>query len=565
MAEITVQSQGLDEDLDDLFGDGVASRNIDFDKIFDDEEATPPAPSQSHQSVHAPSENTASSGTETPASTATSFTTLPYDENPQHGLGWERETFSLTPTWTVEPTIESIVETLKTRVGRNTTYHVKHWRDGRYNKFYLVSFRGCHFVLKITLPICPTLKTESEVATLEWVHHNTALPVPRVKYYDASRNNPIGFEWILMDRVEGVPLSECWGNIPDGSLERIVKQIAQYAAVAFKKQFSGGICNIYPAAPDSDSEDPQPGELVWMPFFWGERGYLGYPRGPFRDVRSWNESRLRFAYSNLATTMQFMRRSYDQRRDWKVGARMLQLINRVRLLGHALYPEPPVATEAKAKKDSVREQQQTQDGANYGERGTPLSVPLGPTTTATENIPGTEPEPKPERTMLWHDNLSLDNIFVDSSFVLTGILDWECVSCLPLPQACQLPAFLQLRGAADTERPYAAPTEDSYINDDFELPLPARAAFRRDTRQYEISACRRVFLREMRRLSPGPGGWLATYRRRRSADQRDFEAAVQNCDNEFAYERVERWVDALERGEAPGDISPRLHEKLYCD
>ena len=62
--------------------------------------------------------------------------------------------------------------------------------------------------------------------------------------------------------------------------------------------------------------------------------------------------------------------------------------------------------------------------------------------------------------MLWHDNLSLDNIFVDSEFVLTGILDWECVSCLPIHQACHLPAFMQMRGARHTELPYTAPTEE---------------------------------------------------------------------------------------------------------
>ncbi|KAK7748221.1 hypothetical protein SLS62_008772 [Diatrype stigma] len=554
MAEPATQSHEFDEDTYDLFGDGEASQNIDFDKIFDDEEATTPPP-QSQPSAHVPSENTTVSDAATPASTATSFTSCPYDENPQHGLGWQRETFSLTPVWGVKPTIESIIETLKTRVGRDMTYHVKHWRDGRYNKFYLVSFQGCHCVMKVTLPICPALKTESEVATLEWIHRNTALPVPKVKCYDSSRNNPVGFEWILMDRIEGGPLSECWDNIPDGSLERIVKQIAHYATAAFEKQFSsGGICNIYPPAPDSD--DPRPGELVWMPFFWGERGYLGYPRGPFRDVRSWNESRLQFAYSNLTTTMQFMRRSYDERRDWKVGSRMLKLINRVRLLGHALYPKAGAA-EAKNGLDPGQE---SRDGGNYGEGVSAASTRVPPVAAAAaENAP----EPEPEPTMLWHDNLSLDNIFVDSSFVLTGILDWECVSCLPLAQACQLPAFLQMRGAADTERPYAAPTEDSYIDDDFELTLPARAAFRRDRRQYAISACRRVFLREMRRRSPQ--GWLATYRRRRSADQRDFEAAVQHCDNEFAYERVERWMDALKRGKAPGEIEPRLHEKLYSD
>ena len=516
-----VLSQGFDDDdnnFDDLFGND----QTDIDNLFDEEESTP---CQLSQSVSSSSENH-TSGRATPASTATSFTTCPYNEDPQYGLRWGKDTFSLIPTWTIEPTIESIVQTLQARIARDKTYHVRHWRNGRYNKFYLVTYEDTHFVMKVTLPICPSLKTESEIATLRWIYLNTELPVPKVKCYDSSRNNPIGFEWILMDRVEGGPLSDCWSNIPDGSLERIIKQIAQYAAKAFEKQFSGGICNIYPPTPNSCTDDPQPGELVWMPFFWGERGYLDYPRGPFHSTSSWNENRLKFAYSNLTETMQFMRRGIDQKKDWKVGCRMLKLINRLRELGPKFHPEPVRANE------STPEQRQ-----NGNER--------------TERTP--------EPTMLWHDNLSLDNIFVDRDFVLTGILDWECVSCLPLPQACHLPAFLQMRGTTDTELPHTEPTEYSYIDDNFRLP--PLTSFYRDVRQYQISACRRIFLEEMETLSPE---WLETYRR--SADQRDFEAAVQNCDNEFAYERVERWVDAMEEdGKAPGDISPRLHEKLFSD
>ena len=166
--------------------------------------------------------------------------------------------------------------------------------------------------------------------------------------------------------------------------------------------------------------------------------------------------------------------------------------------------------------------------------------------------------------MLWHDNLSLDNIFVDSAFVLTGILDWECVSCLPIHQACHLPAFMQMRGARHTELPYTAPTEDWYIDDD-SYELPVLTAYHHDLRQYEISACHRVFLQEMMALAPG---WVDVYCDRGARDKKDFEAAVQNCDNEFAFRRVERWVRALEAvkpGRLPDVIYPRLHEQLYSE
>ncbi len=529
MAGETILDQEIDNSIDSLFGEGGGSIKFDLDNLFSEDK-----PYQSQQSSSNPS-NITCSRTATPSPVNSSITICHYKEEPQYGLGWKRDSFSLTPIWTVEPTIESIIETLKTRLGSNKTYHVEHLQDGPYNKFYLVSYEDGKFVIKVTLPICPKLKTESEVATLKWVYLNTGLPVPKVKCYDSSRDNPIGFEWILMDRIDGRPLSECFKQIPDGSLERIIKQIAQYTAKAFNKPFSV-ICNIYPPAPNTASEDPRPGELVCMPFFWGERGYLGYPRGPFRDTQEWNNSRLRFAYSDISMAMQFMRRDCDQKRDWEVGFRMLNLINRIRNLGHRHCP--PSSQAGPGPEQQRKEKEYDDDGREMSVKEPPESMNTGKA---------------PIPTMLWHDNLSLDNIFVDEEFVLAGILDWECVSCLPV-RICQLPAFLQMRGTADTELPFTAPTEYSYIDDSFKLP--GLTAFHRDLRQYTVSACRRIFLREMERIAPA---WLEVYHSR--ADMQDFEAAVQHCDNKFAYGHVKNWVDIIERQ----GTGPPLHEQLYPD
>lgn len=46
----------------------------------------------------------------------------------------------------------------------------------------------------------------------------------------------------------------------------------------------------------------------------------------------------------------------------------------------------------------------------------------------------------PEPTVITHDDLSFHNILVSHQGSLTGIIDWECVSALPLWKACQLPS-----------------------------------------------------------------------------------------------------------------------------
>ncbi|KAH8426607.1 uncharacterized protein LDX57_004342 [Aspergillus melleus] len=49
----------------------------------------------------------------------------------------------------------------------------------------------------------------------------------------------------------------------------------------------------------------------------------------------------------------------------------------------------------------------------------------------------------PETSVLVHDDLSSRNILVHENGELAAILDWECVSALPLWNACYYPAFLK--------------------------------------------------------------------------------------------------------------------------
>jgi aminoglycoside phosphotransferase (APT) family kinase protein len=64
--------------------------------------------------------------------------------------------------------------------------------------------------MRVSLPVCPRYKTEGEVATLRWVYNNTQIPVPRVISFDRSNGNEIGFEWILMEFIEGTSAHKRW-------------------------------------------------------------------------------------------------------------------------------------------------------------------------------------------------------------------------------------------------------------------------------------------------------------------------------------------------------------------
>lgn len=60
----------------------------------------------------------------------------------------------------------------------------------------------------------PRIKTESEVATMEFLRKHTNCPVPTVFHYDANPYNRLGGEYILMSKVMK-PLASLviWGVI----------------------------------------------------------------------------------------------------------------------------------------------------------------------------------------------------------------------------------------------------------------------------------------------------------------------------------------------------------------
>lgn len=99
--------------------------------------------------------------------------------------------------------------------------------QGGFNKVYTVSSpHNEDLILRIALSVDPRFKTLSEVATMEWMLHNTSALIPRVLRYGESRMNIVGFEWILMVESPGRHLGDVWHTIPYTAKEALVKRIA---------------------------------------------------------------------------------------------------------------------------------------------------------------------------------------------------------------------------------------------------------------------------------------------------------------------------------------------------
>jgi predicted Ser/Thr protein kinase len=225
------------------------------------------------------------------------------------GMKWVTTIWGPELRWAVKPDRTAILRTIRTALNLQEPCSIKFLAQGGFNKVYIVSSADQEVVARVALPVMPKDKTLSEVAVLNWVRQNTSLPVPRVLAYDADRFNPIGFEWIAMEKAEGKPWREVWKDLDKSARETIVRQVAHFCADTFRLQMRG-IGNIYPpvvASHDSALASstrqgagklqaaPQVQHMVAGYLMTKTKNYQYTSRGPFDTSREWITARLEVA------------------------------------------------------------------------------------------------------------------------------------------------------------------------------------------------------------------------------------------------------------------------------
>ncbi|EJD38210.1 kinase-like protein [Auricularia subglabra TFB-10046 SS5] len=399
----------------------------------------------------------------------------------QPELSWQRGLWESRPLWPSEPSIASLEHTARKHL--SLTEHqpcsVAFFAEGAFNKLYEVTAPSrAPCLIRVTLPVEPRLKTLSEAATIEFVRERCdklrAL-VPRILAYDADARP---YEWMIMEKLPGTVLDARWAAMSLSAKEVLVRDVVACLVELFEQKLRG-IGNIYPTSGDGASIDV--GRIVSLPFFWDQRAEQDVPRGPFRSSADWLSARLSLVMIEAAQTL---------------------------------------ATSA--DEDELEEAGKTQA---LGRRLVALLPKVFPPDETAD----------PELTVIHHDDLSFHNILVDDDGKLTGFVDWECVSALPLWYACQLPSFLQ--GKPRMERPDIA---NYYIGE------YGRDMYDEHMREWEQTQLCGVFLAEMARVCPE---WIEQHRA--GLLRADFELAVACCDSELSRRRVDRWADDVEAGAEP--------------
>lgn len=386
-------------------------------------------------------------------------------------------------SWVVDPTTEDIKNTLQPKYP-NSDINVEFFSAGAYNKLYQVTIitTNIHktYLLRVSLPVDPVHKTSSEIATLRFVAAISNIPIPLPVMFCTHQDTPTRLEWIMMTKLDGVTLHNVWLRLNPFQKSDAVRQIASFQLSLFRRRFCR-IGNLYPES------FLAPQRIVSIPFFQGGRAWTVNNRGPFPNSSQWIYARLNLQRRDAWHTMtKYLRQKGD-------GP-----------LTHADYDRALYTCQ-------------------LGRRIFPFIARFFP-----DNGNTLEP------TVLHHDDLHANNILANDFGTITGVVDWECVSTVPLWKACFYPKFLYAP-------PRHTPEESSFQDPEF---LTA-----------QDNLLRTVFLQEMERLSPD---WMQIYRT--SACRRDLSFAVDKIGSEDKQPYIASWLSNLESNQAGPSLLDTIFE-----
>lgn len=357
--------------------------------------------------------------------------------------------------------------------------------EGAFNKLYLISYAGhpTEYLLRVTLPVEPYFKTESEVATLMFLGANTSVPVARVLAWDSNSNNELGFEWLLMEKFKGVTLESVWRkmswedkHVLTADVAQMVKRLRKFkfdqiGSLYFESALRQKTSTQEKRGYSNDSPLPRAGE---------EQDALEIGISTCSIDRPEKETEIATTSDNTDVqkedahedtalkkpSVELTRRAMPPRRndynnlgDFTIGPlfdKIFYMDDRVYLLGDRgpyknshdmLKAEVEMQLEWVKNGRSIMHSPSLLEEAGYYkdvfEREAPIMEALSH--EFLDVLPQICQHEEPgQGYVLHHHDLNPTNILVDpDSFKITGIVDWEMANVVPIWMASVHPVFLQ--------------------------------------------------------------------------------------------------------------------------
>ncbi|KAH7359797.1 phosphotransferase enzyme family protein [Pyrenochaeta sp. MPI-SDFR-AT-0127] len=313
----------------------------------------------------------------------------------------------------VEFNLPGLLEVSAQAIGARSCIKIEKLPEGNFNKVFLISMdNGQELVAKLPNPNAGRthFTTASEAATMDYVRNVLGIPAPRVYGWSCSTDNPVGAEYILMERSRGVELGKVWDDMSWEERLEVVR-----ALVGYEKAFVSAKFPMY--------------------------GSLFYAK----DLPKLSQGQFLSSVDSMDNGEAFVvgpttnRAFFDQGRD------------AVEMLGPSINEliQSRAARELACieKFSSYPSQQGLFNGPNQYRPTKALKVETlkNYLKVATQILPKDVNLSKPT---LWHSDLHTDNIFVDPSqpTKILNIIDWQAVNISPLFLQARHPSLIEFEG-----------------------------------------------------------------------------------------------------------------------
>lgn len=294
--------------------------------------------------------------------------------------------------------------------------NLKKLAEGGYHKVYDVHQEdGTSLgVVRVAAPAFPKDKLESEVATLKYLASQTRIPIPQVYAWNSDASNPVGAEYMIIQKVPGISANTKWDTLSMNVKERVVLQVAEYLKVMFELRFDRAGA-LYLSSPPED--DVYVGPIVSVPFYRAADGIvrvaeaepplhteLSQYRGPFSNTSDYLQSFLHAELHVLSHHRSVVLSELgEQEADQELAASRLELGERILRKARELCSVYPG---------------NNQPGGAISTSMKPFSIHL--------------------------DDFRLSNIMIDEkSGDVTSLIDFEGATIAPLWECAVIPAWIQ--------------------------------------------------------------------------------------------------------------------------
>ncbi|RHZ55477.1 hypothetical protein CDV55_103246 [Aspergillus turcosus] len=288
--------------------------------------------------------------------------------------------------------------------------------EGGFNRLFQATFTdGRHVIARLPYPsTAPEHYTvASEVATLDYLRLH-GIPTPEVYAWCSTKANPVGAEYIIMEKLNGTPLGDTWYAMTPKEQHKIMKQIVEWEARLMSLEFPA--CGSLYYQKDLPTE-----RKVSLPKNKGE-----FCIGPVANYSWWHGER-----SNLDI----------DRGPWSSSSDLFRAAGERELIWAKAYAKPRLPYERLYREiygfAQVSPDRHLQNLSDY----LTLAPCLGFRAGSSLNRP-----------VMRHPDLQPNNILISDANEVVGLVDWQHCTILPLGLAAGIPKDFQNYGDPDSEK-----------------------------------------------------------------------------------------------------------------